>query len=153
MTESSSQTGVTPRQKELVQSTWEQVVPISDAAGGMFYGRLFELDPQLRALFPAGDEAMQSQSRKLMQMIGTAVRGLDQPDEIVPAVRDLGRRHVAYGVQNGDYETVGAALLWTLEQGLGDAFAPQVRDAWAATYALLAGLMQEAAPTAPAIHP
>ncbi len=140
---------VTPRQKELVQSTWEQVVSISDRAGRLFYGRLFDLDPQLRPLFPAGEEAIEDQARKLMQMITTAVRGLDRPDEVIPAVEDLGRRHVDYGVRDGDYDTVGTALLWTLERGLGDAFTPQVRDAWAATYALLASVMQEAAAAAP----
>ncbi len=137
--------GVTRRQKELVQETWEQVVPISEPAAGLFYGRLFEVDPDLEAPFPADERAMREQGRKLMQMITLAVSGLDRLDELVPAAEDLGRRHVSYGVRDEDYETVGAALLWTLEQGLGESFTPEVRDAWAATYGLLAGAMQDGA--------
>ena len=110
--------GVTRRQRELVQETWEQVVPISEPAAGLFYGRLFEVDPDLEAPFPADERAMREQGRKLMQMITLAVSGLDRLDELVPAVEDLGQRHVSYGVRDRDYETVGAALLWTLEQGV-----------------------------------
>lgn len=96
--------GVTPRQKELVQTTWERVVPISEMAAGLFYGRLFEVDPELRALFHAGEGAMKEQGRKLMQMITIAVNGLDRLDRITPAVQDLGRRHVADGVHDSNYE-------------------------------------------------
>lgn len=88
---------------------------------------------------------MKAQGQKLMAMIGTAVGGLTQPDTILPAVQDLGRRHVGYGVQAPHYDTVGAALLWTLEQGLGSAFTPETRQAWAKTYNLVAGVMKDAA--------
>ena len=119
----------------LVQQTWKQVDPIRDQAAALFYGRLFELDPSLRPLFK-GD--MAEQGRKLMNMLATAAMGLDRLDGIVGEVQALGRRHVAYGVQDAHYDTVGAALLWTLEQGLGDAFTPQVKAAWAEAYTLLA---------------
>ena len=66
-------------------------------------------------------------------------------DQIVPAVRALGARHVGYGVRAEHYAVVGTALLWTLEQGLGAAFTPAVRDAWAAAYRALAGVMVDAA--------
>jgi hemoglobin-like flavoprotein len=132
---------VTPDQKILVQESFEQVVPIAEAAAELFYNRLLELDPTLRPLFH-GD--MREQERKLMQVLTVAVRGLDHLDEIVPAVQALGRRHVAYGVQPKDLDTAGVALLWTLEQGLGDAFTPAVREAWAAVYGLLAGVMKAA---------
>lgn len=140
---------VTIRQKELVQSTWRQILPISKTAPKLFYGRLFELDPQLRALFPADERSMKAQHLKLMQMIHICVRGLNDLDRIVPAVRSLGRRHVGYGARDGDYGTVGAALLWTLEQGLGDAFDDEVKEAWANVYGVLAAAMMGAADEAP----
>lgn len=133
---------MTPQQIALVQSTWQQVVPINDTAAALFYGRLFELDPGLKPLFK-GD--MAEQGRKLMAMIGTAVSGLARLDQIIPAVQDLGRRHVGYGVKDHHYATVGAALLWTLETGLGPAFTPEVEQAWATAYGALAGVMMEAA--------
>ena len=133
---------ITPRQKLLVQQTFAEVAPIADVAARLFYARLFELDPSLEALF-TGD--MEEQGRKLMQMLTVAIRGLDRLDELVPAVRALGRRHVGYGVRDEHYATVGAALLWTLEHALDDAFTPEVRDAWAAVYGMLAGTMQQAA--------
>jgi len=133
---------MTPEQIELVKTSWAQVVPIADTAAKLFYGKLFELDPALKPLFK-GD--MTEQGRKLMRMVGTAVNGLDRLDQIVPAVKDLGVRHVAYGVQDSHYDTVGSALLWTLDQGLGDAFTPDVETAWATVYGLLAGTMKSAA--------
>jgi hemoglobin-like flavoprotein len=126
----------------LVQQTWKQVDPIREQAAALFYGRLFELDPSLRPLFK-GD--MAEQGRKLMNMLATAAMGIDRLDSIVGEVQALGRRHVAYGVQDAHYDTVGAALLWTLEQGLGDAFTPQVKAAWAEAYTLLADTMKQAA--------
>ena len=133
---------MTPEEIKLVQSTWAQVVPIREQAAELFYGRLFELDPSLKPLFK-GD--MKVQGQKLMAMIGTAVGGLTQPDTILPAVQDLGRRHVGYGVKDRHYDTVGSALLWTLETGLGPAFTPETRQAWAKTYDLVAGVMKDAA--------
>lgn len=133
---------LTPRQKELVQETWEQVAPISETAARLFYGRLFETNPHLRPLFTSD---MDEQGRKLMQMITVAVQGLDDLDKIESAVRDLGRRHGSYGVKDRDYEAVGEALLWTLEQGLGDNFTLEVEQAWAETYGLLASIMQDGA--------
>jgi hemoglobin-like flavoprotein len=132
---------VTPEQKVLVQESFAHVVPIADTAAELFYGRLFELDPSLRLLF-RGD--MREQGRRLMQMLTVAVRGLDRLEAIVIAVQALGRRHVAYGVTEAHFATVGAALLWTLEQGLGSAFTPAVADAWASVYDVLATTMKDA---------
>ena len=129
-------------QKELVQTSFAQVRPIADAAAALFYGRLFELDPTLRPLFK-GD--MKEQGRKLMDMITLAVKGLDRPEALLPALAALGRRHAVYGVNEHDYETVGEALLWTLEQGLGPSFTPEVREAWEALYGFVAGAMRGAA--------
>ena len=130
-----------PEQKTLVQDSFALVVPIADTAAELFYARLFELDPSLRSMF-RGD--MREQGRKLMQMLTVAVRGLDRLDAILPAVQALGRRHAAYGVRDEHFETVGAALLWTLEQGLGSAFTPEVAQAWASVYGVLASVMKDA---------
>ncbi|MGV3721858.1 MAG: globin family protein [Actinomycetota bacterium] len=136
---------MTNEQRDLVQSTWEQVVPIADTAANLFYGKLFELDPSLRALFKPD---MTEQKKSLMNTITFAVRSLDRMDEVVPAVKALGRRHSGYGVKNEHYATVGAALLWTLSQGLGEAFTPEAEAAWTTLYGVLAETMQEAAAAA-----
>jgi hemoglobin-like flavoprotein len=133
---------MTPFQIQQVESSFATVAPVSDSAAETFYSRLFEIDPSLQPLFK-GD--MKAQGRKLMQMISTAVNGLGKLETIVPAVQALGARHAAYGVAERDYDTVGQALLWTLEQRLGTGFTPEVRDSWAAAYGLLADTMKSAA--------
>jgi hemoglobin-like flavoprotein len=133
---------MTPKQVELVQGSWKKVMPIADTAAAIFYRKLFELDPMLRPLF-TGD--MKEQGRKLMAMISVAVTGLTRLETIVPAVQDLGRRHVKYGVQDKHYDTVASALVFTLEKGLGDAFTPEVKEAWVTTYGVLSGTMKDAA--------
>ena len=122
----------------VVQSTFEKVHPFSDTTAEMFYTRLFELDPSVQSLFK-GD--MKEQGRKLMHMIGVAVRGLNRLETLAPAMQGLGERHVGYGVKDEHYDTVGAALLWTLEQGLGGDFTPEVKEAWAEAYHLLTSVM------------
>jgi len=126
----------------LVKDSFRKLAPIADQAAALFYARLFELDPSLRALFH-GD--MAEQGRKLMQMIGLAVGGLDRLEELVPAVRQLGLRHAAYHVRDEHYETVGEALLWTLGRGLGPAFTNDMQAAWAKTYWTLAETMKAGA--------
>ncbi len=133
---------ITPQQIALVQDTFKAVVPIQEQAAELFYGRLFEIDPSLRPLFKSD---LKEQGKALMAMIGVAVSGLDELESIVPAVQALGERHAGYGVQEENYDTVAGALLWTLEQGLGDAFTPEVADAWASAYTILAETMKEAA--------
>jgi len=133
---------MTAEQVAAIQASWAQVLPIADTAAALFYQRLFELDPSLEAMFK-GD--MTEQGRKLMAMINTAVNGLDRLESIVPAVQELGRRHVGYGVKDEDYDTVGAALLWTLEQGLGSNFTPELGVGWATAYGVLADTMKAAA--------
>jgi len=133
---------MTPEQKTLVKESFEKVLPIADVAAELFYGRLFELDPSLRQLLH-GD--MKEQGRKLMTMIRVAVANLDRLDDIVPAVEALGERHARYGVEDSQYATVGEALIWTLQKGLGDAFTPETRQAWIEVYGLLSSVMQNAA--------
>ena len=133
---------MTPQQIVMVQETWQLVVPIRDTAAALFYGKLFELDPALKPLFK-GD--MVAQGDKLTSMINSVVTQLHRLEEVVPAIKNLGRRHVRYGVKDDDYDTVGAALIWTLGAGLGEAFTPAVSEAWALAYATLAGAMKTAA--------
>ena len=128
-------------QISLVQESFQKVVPIADAAATLFYGRLFDLDSKLESLFK-GD--MVEQGRKLMQMLGVAVKSLDRLEQVLPAVCALGARHAGYGVRERDYDTVGRALIWTLKKGLGDDFTPEVEAAWVEVYAALAGVMKSA---------
>ena len=133
---------MTPEQITLVQDSFQKVVPIREAAAEMFYDRLFALDPSLKPLFK-GDLA--EQGRKLMVMLATAVNGLALLENIVPVIEALGQRHGDYGVQPSHYATVAEALLWTLEQGLGEAFTDEVRQAWVAAYTILSSTMITAA--------
>ena len=133
---------MTPEQKTLVQTSWEKVVPIADTAAGLFYGRLFELDPSLRPMFTSD---IKEQGKKLMTMITMAVRGLDNLGALVPAVQALGKRHGGYGVKDEHYNTVATALLWTLEKGLGPDFTPATKEAWVVVYTILADTMKGAA--------
>ena len=133
---------MTPEQKRLVQNTWKQVAPIADAAAEIFYGRLFESDPATRALFRATDRA--AQRKKLLQTLAFAINGLDNLGALVAKVEALGRRHAGYGVTDAQYDSVGAALLWTLEQGLGQAWTPAVASAWTEVYQLLSPIMRKA---------
>ena len=133
------------RTNVLVQESFALVTPIADDAARLFYGRLFELDPSLRSMFP---DDLSDQGRKLMQMLSAAVKGLDRIEKLIPVFEQLAVRHIGYGVKTEHYETVGAALIWTLEQGLGEAFTPDVRQAWMRTYGLVSGVMIEAAEAA-----
>jgi hemoglobin-like flavoprotein len=103
---------MTPEQKRLVRDTWKQVAPVADAAAGMFYHRLFAIDPTTRKLFRATD--MAAQRKKLLQTLAFAINGLDNLGALKSKVEDLGRRHAGYGVSDAQYDSVGAALLWTL---------------------------------------
>jgi len=133
---------MTPKQISLVQESFRRVLPIAGPAAAMFYDRLFALDPAVRPLFARAD--MAEQGRKLMATLGHVIGALNAPESVMPAVRDLGRRHAGFGVQHAHYATVGAALLWTLEQGLGEAFTAEVREAWGAAYAAVSGAMMDA---------
>jgi hemoglobin-like flavoprotein len=138
---------LTQAQIALVQNSFAVVAPIADDAAALFYRRLFEIDPTLKAMFK---DDMAEQRRKLMQMLSAAVKGLNHVERLIPVVEDLGRRHAGYGVEEHHYDTVGNALLWTLEKGLGAAFTPDVREAWATVYGLIASTMARAAAKAQA---
>lgn len=131
-----------PNQIALVQNTFKSVVPIKEVAAELFYKRLFELDPSLESMF-TGD--MREQGQKLMSAMALVVGGLKNWERVEPTVRELGERHVAYGVRPEHYVTVGAALIWTLQQGLGDAFTDEVKQAWTTAYEAIATTMMDAA--------
>jgi hemoglobin-like flavoprotein len=131
-----------PQQKMLIQKTWSQVVPIADQAAAIFYQRLFEIDPSTRPLFNTTD--MAQQRKKLLQILAVAVSSLDNLGALSKTVEDLGRRHAGYGVKDAHYDSVGVALLWTLEQGLGDAWTAEAAAAWKEVYGLLSGIMRQA---------
>lgn len=133
---------MTPQQIDLVERSARLIPPIAEPAAAIFYDTLFELDPALRPLFAHAD--MHEQGRKLMAAIGFVVANLRRTEALLPVVADLGRRHATYGVLPAHYDTVGAALLRTLAAGLGDAFTPETREAWAAAYGLVAGAMLRA---------
>src|SRR5271154_5817858 len=129
---------MTPQQVKAIQESFAKVAPISEQAAALFYGRLFEIAPQVRPLF-RGD--MIEQGRKLMATLAVVVNGLNNLEAILPAASALAKRHVNYGVKAADYVPVGAALLWTLEKGLGAQWTPEVKAAWTEAYTVLADFM------------
>jgi hemoglobin-like flavoprotein len=131
---------ITTTQIALVQSSFRHVVPIAEEAGLLFYERVFTLAPGTRALF---DDDIRPQAKRTMAAVKTAVEGLGDLDVVGPFLVRLGARHVRYGVRHEHFDVVGEALLWTLEQGLGELFTPWVRDAWVAAWDVIAGAMRE----------
>ena len=131
-----------PTQIKLVQDSFARVAPISEQAALLFYGRLFEVAPSVRAMFP---DDMTEQRKKLMATLALVVGGLSNLEAILPAASALAKRHVNYGAKPEHYPVVGGALLWTLEMGLGDAWTPEVAEAWTAAYGTLSGYMIEEA--------
>ncbi len=129
---------MTPDQVKAIQESFKKVAPISEQAAALFYGRLFEIAPEVKPLF-RGD--MTEQGRKLMATLGVVVNGLSNLEAILPAASALAKRHVGYGVKAADYTPVGAALLWTLERGLGDAWTPDLAADWGAAYTVLSEYM------------
>jgi hemoglobin-like flavoprotein len=133
---------MTPDQALTVQTTWRAVLPVGDTFAELFYGKLFSLDPALKRLFR---DDMTEQGRSLTAMFSVAAANISRPEKIALAVRQLGRRHAAYGVRAQDFATVEAALLFALEHVLIDVFSGEVREAWRAAYRLLAHTMLEGA--------
>jgi nitric oxide dioxygenase len=129
---------MTPEQIKIVQDSFAKVAPISEKAAELFYGRLFEIAPQVRAMFP---DDMTEQRKKLMATLAIVVNGLNNLDTILPAASALAKRHVSYGAEAAHYPVVGQALLWTLEQGLGPSWTPDVAMAWTGAYTTLSGFM------------
>lgn len=133
---------MTPQQIALVQQSFSKVAPISEAASKLFYDRLFEVAPSVRAMFP---EDMTEQRKKLMGVLAAVVSGLSNLETILPVASALAKRHVAYGTKAEHYPVVGATLLWTLEKGLGEAWTPELATAWTDAYGVLSGYMMSEA--------
>ena len=131
-----------PAQQDLVRTTFAKLALMPEVAGALFYERLFDRNPELRPLFK---HDMRIQGVKLMTMLAMVVYNLHEPGQVLPAVRDLGARHVGYGVKLADYDALKEALLWTLEQALGEDFTPEVREAWSTCYHELADEMKATA--------
>jgi hemoglobin-like flavoprotein len=138
-----NQTAITPAQIALVKETWSKVIPISETAAKLFYDRLFETSPQLAPMFDGVD--LVSQRQKLVKAINMVVISLERIGSLIPTIREMGRRHVDYGVEESHYAQVGAALLWTLETGLGEHWSDEAEAAWTNAYQLLAGVMIDGA--------
>lgn len=128
-----------PRQIQLVQASFTKVTPNADKTVELFYQHLFELDPSIMRMFRSD---MKGQGRKLMQTLSLLVNGLHNLDAVTPAAQDLARRHVSYGVQPGQYETLGQALIWALDQSLGAEFTPETKTAWENAYEIFSNLMK-----------
>jgi hemoglobin-like flavoprotein len=131
---------VTPTQVSIVQDSFKKVVPIAATAADLFYDHLFTIAPEVRRLFP---DDLRQQKTKLIAMLATAVGNLHQIEQIIPAVKELARRHVSYGVRVDHFEPVGEALLWALEQGLGSDFTSPVKAAWTQAYITLSRAMKD----------
>ena len=133
---------MTPEQKQLIKDSWVHVLSIKEQAAKLFYKRLFDTYPELKPLFKSD---MKEQGRKLIAMLNTIVNGLDNLEDLIEPLKKSGKAHAGYGVKAEDYKKVGDAFLWTLEQGLGDAFTPDVKEAWVAAYTAVASVMIEGA--------
>ena len=129
---------MTPDQVKLVQQSFAKVALISEQAATIFYDRLFEVAPVVKAMFPAD---MTEQGKKLMATLAVVVNGLSNLEAVLPAASALAKRHVAYGAQPAHYPVVGGALLWTLEKGLGEAWTPDIAAAWTSAYGTLSTYM------------
>ncbi len=137
-----SEPPITEAQIKRVQDTWKLLVPVKEQTAALFYKKLFLLDPEIKPLFK-GD--MKSQGEKLVTSINLVVNSLNSLDHVAPALQEMGKRHVSYGVKSEHYDTVGAALLWTFEHGLGDVFTDEVKEAWTIAYGLIASTMKAGA--------
>jgi hemoglobin-like flavoprotein len=129
---------MTPDQVKLVQQSFAKVAPISEQAAQIFYDRLFEVAPQVKAMFPSD---MTEQRKKLMATLAVVVSGLSNLEAVLPAASALAKRHVSYGAKPAHYPVVGGALLWTLEKGLGEAWTSDIAAAWTAAYGTLSTYM------------
>ena len=134
---------MTPTQIQLLRQTWDEVAAMGADAALLFYARLFEIDPTTRRLFAEAD--LTAQSNKLMTALAGVVQGLDHLEILLPTLEDLGRRHTGYGVTDAHYDSVGAALLWTLEQAMGARWSAEAELAWADAYGFIADVMRNAA--------
>ena len=142
---------MTPEREALVRATWQRFEPHAADHFRYFYDKLFELDPAAKAMFAKAN--MDLQRHRLMETIGQLIAELEHPEQFVTDLVILGRRHVAYGVRDSDYDSAGVALLWTLEKALGDEFTPEARSAWTEAYQHIASVMRRVSTVVSGTHP
>jgi hemoglobin-like flavoprotein len=138
---------VTPRQKQIICESFPLIREIAIPVSLLFYGRLFDLDPSLRRLFKID---LKEQSKKLVATLDALVEGVDDWEKIVPVLRELGQRHVGYGVKEQHYDTVCSALVWAFGQALQPGFDDEVRAAWTAVIRAVNEQMKIGAAAVPA---
>jgi len=131
---------MTPKKIQLIRESWERIEPISEQVADIFYSTLFHNDPSVKPLFK---DDIKQQGKKLMLMLSQVINLLDQPEKLIPAAQALGQRHVQYGVREEHYDSVGTALLETLEACLDKHFTPALKDAWQTAYNLLSQTMTD----------
>lgn len=141
---------MTPEREQLVRETWRRFEPKAPDYARFFYDKLFELDPESRAMF--GRANMDEQRHRLMETLGQLVAELDDAERLITDLVVLGRRHAVYGVRDSDYDSAGVALLWTLEQALGPEFTPEARAAWIEAYHAIASVMRRVSTVVSATH-
>jgi hemoglobin-like flavoprotein len=123
----------------LIKRTWKLFREIDPViVGDTFYSKLFLDNPSVRKMFP---KEMNQQYQKLIDMLSTVVGRLDHLEDLTGEIAAMAHRHVAYGVKPSQYQKVGEALLWTLKQGLGKDFTPEVEVAWTKCYTTLSDTM------------
>jgi hemoglobin-like flavoprotein len=127
---------LTPQQRALVKHTFTHIAPNHDNVARLFYDKLFEIAPDLRPMFT---HSMDMQRAKVMQMLAALVAAMDDPSHFSRMARELGKRHVDYGVTKDQYALVGQALMWALEEACPDVMTPAALDAWHAGYRLMSG--------------
>ena len=142
---------MTPEREALVRATWRRFEPLAAEHFRYFYDKLFELDPEAKAMFAKAN--MDLQRHRLMEMMGQLISEFEHPEQFVTDLVVLGRRHVAYGVRDSDYDSAGVALLWTLEEALGDEFTPEARSAWAEAYQQISAIMRRVSTVVSGTHP
>lgn len=136
-------TELSPEHRLLVQLSLDKVLTATGSPGTLFFSRLFELDPEVRSIFPADIDRVE---RNFIAALTNLVNGLDNPEVLLPQLESLGRQHHEWGVREEHYVSFRDALLWALERSIGATFTPEVREAWRGIYAWMQAAMLRGAP-------
>ena len=129
----------------LLKESFYLVAPYKEAFAGHFYSQLFALYPQTRPLFPPTEEGMRRQESSLIATLAVVVAGVERGENLTQVIRKLGERHHRYGAQAAHYPLVGQLLLQTFQDILGDAFTPQMKEAWSNAYEIISTEMLKGA--------
>lgn len=121
-----------------MQASWEKVKPLGQAAGELFYSKLFEAAPGIRHMF---SENIGPQAGKLVYMLSYVVASLHRLDTLEGDIRKLAARHAGYGAEPAHYAVVGQCLIATLKEGLGNGWNDELEQAWTTAYTILSEAM------------